>query len=246
MTINRKARYTTEQVTDICQCGPSSIYKWVKEACRFDTTPIGRYSILGRFVYWMRTYRFEPGQFNSPNRIPFGEWLDTHNHRRPRVEDITRTAVVVSKRKNSQQKTTPAEVDDLRLEVSQLRADVERLMRDQDIRKRTSGDRRLEKLPAPSGARRRVSKTVAGFIAARTGTLDYQTGWTEVYQRFFSLTGPPDPSWWSFQAQNETKLEWFEKNQILDLLADSLATILDDMRQIYPENDYGMQRELFR
>jgi hypothetical protein len=245
MTIDKKARYTTEEICTVCQCGPSSVYKWVREACRFDVTPVGRYSILGRFVYWMRQYRFEPGQFNSPNRASFGEWLDKHNHRRPRLEDITLTAVVVSKRKNSELGIKPADVDDLRLEISQLRADVERLMRDQDIRKRTYGDRKLEKLPAPNGARRRVSKTVAGFIAARTETLDYQTGWTEVYQRFFALVGPPDPSWWSFQAQNETKLEWFEKNQLLGLLADSLATILDDMRRIYPENDRKTQRELF-
>lgn len=237
--INVKARYTTNQAAELCDVRDhSTIAKWIREACEFDTESISRYSIAGTFVRFMREYRYWPHTFRSQNRQTFGEWLDEHNHRRPRIDQVTRTELVSTAKSPQREAVSQSGIKAISAEVRQLRKKVEQLERRNEVERATVGERSLKALPAPSEKRKRLSKRVASFVYGRTGSIGYQEAWEELYARFFEKVGPPDLSWWSFQLHNDTKLDWFEREGLIDLLVDCADEIFDAMSKKHPPNKH--------
>lgn len=246
MKIFPKARYSAKQIAEYLSFrigkGISSTYSatLVREAARFDTSSIGRYSVVGRFVLWMGDMCVQRYGHHSSLRPNFGQWLDQNNHRRPRINEITETTALVKTTIKIKKKSTSsftAETEEM------IKATIKREVK-----------RAFDELTLPKKKRKQIPynniislarKNITEMInrMAHEKQFDHKKLRHECNSRFFAMIGGPDGDYRNINSLNgpNSVIEYIEQK---GCIAEYWAVLPEILSNIEKEWTLSAQQEL--
>lgn len=178
--------------------------------------------------------------YSRPNAPTPGAWAQQTGREIPRAFHPP----VAVKAKTKERRVAGGlerEIVELKREVAEIKKDLRRT----EIARRINGDRtHIRALPSPPATRKRIVETVVSWARDRSGAIDYQGAWSEVYRAFWERVGGATEDWYACQLAEDRKLDYFQNFGLLDVLAEALPAILVFLSKTYPLNTAGSQREL--